>query len=400
MNSKLAFLMVLAVVGLTTNAWAGSVPRVFWVPQTKTISVDSQGGSFPFEVTVSRVQEWEETEYFQDRRYVSRPVMERGTCEGWDCSSTAGTGKSALWDSFYGARKEQKTQRLADAIKGVGEATAEKLIAANVFSSKPRSWDAFASAIRQAERSGVIGSDITYQVLVKYRAENLVNLGYSAGSCKVVTYSCDVWVDRYVWEEFTNSRQVTRRNIIDTVRRSVEVVVRDPVLQNFERDVVTVAVGNELNDVSATVEGHTIYQQSLSHMPDRTQLQMLGIDRIKGDLPEAALGNARYQMSGSSPLFTFQVDAKYIPQLQNADDQLVLRYVIRTCKPNFLGFCVGRWTDSEPQFFPIASSESSLRIPVEKGLKTALLYSVSRKNSKWYNDNFLRDRETDDFKVK
>ncbi len=400
MKSKLALLMVLAVVTLTNSAWAGSAPRVFWVPQTKTITVDMQGGVFPFEVTVPRVQEWEETEYFQDRRYVSRPTMERGVCDGWDCSTTAGTGKSALWDSFYGARREQKAQRLAEAIKGVGEATAEKLIAAGSFNSKPRSWDAFSSTLRQAERSGIVGGDITYQVLVKYRTENLVNLGYSAGSCKVVTYPCDVWVDRFVWEEFTNSRQVTRRNTIETIRRNVEVVVRDPILQNFERDTVTVMIGNEINDVRATVDGHTVYQQSLAQLSDRTQLQLLGIDRLKTGLPETVLGNARYQMSGASPMFTVQVDAKYIPRQENADDQLILRYVIRTCKPNFLGFCVGAWTDSEPKFFPITSSESSLTIPVAKGLKTALLYSVSRKNSKWYNDNFLRDRETDDFKVK
>lgn len=373
------------------------VPRLFWAEQSRDISVGPAGGAVQFPLTIERIQQWEEQEPFLDTRYVTRVFWEPGTCSDWDCSKSQGRGSSPLWDAFYSAPRERKAKALADAIMGVGEPTAQKLIAAGVFHSKPRSWESFKDTLRAAERAGHIKKDIVYQVTVKYANENLVNLGYSQTSCRPYTYACDILVERVVAEQFTNYRTVTRSNIVETYSRRFEVNIRDPKLQSFEQDRVRVTAGREPNDVRVSVDGYTRYDQKMAVQGDVARLELVGVERIKTALPNAVVSRASYQLRGNTPIFTVAVDPKYIPQA-GGNDQLVLKYRVRSCK-TILGIC-GRKTDSTEMLQPISGAETNIEIKNVKGLKSWVVYSMVRLNSPWYNDSPLAERETDDVKQK
>ncbi|MCM2280558.1 MAG: hypothetical protein NDI61_01780 [Bdellovibrionaceae bacterium] len=372
-------------------------PRLFWAEQSKDIAVGPAGGVTHFGMTIERVQQWEEQEAYTDTRWVTKTFWEPGVCSDWDCSQSQGGGSSPLWDAFYSATRDRKAKALADAIQGVGMASAEKLIAANVFHRKPRSWEAFKDAIRSAERAGYINKDIVYQVTVKYANENLVNLGYTQTSCRPYTYSCELLVEKSVQETFTNYRTVTRSSVVESFPRRFEVVVRDPKLQPFEQDLIRVTAGREPSDVRVSADSYTRYSQQMSVQSDVTRVELVGQERIKVGLPNAAVTRSSYQLRGNTPVFTVAVDPKYIPQAAG-NDQLVIHYRVRSCKTT-LGIC-GRKTDSEQMVHPVTGTETNIEIKNVKGLKSWVIFSLSRKNSPWYNDSPLAERETDDVKQK
>ena len=107
-------------------------------------------------------------------------------------------GTSGDWKGFFNAPKEDKAARLAAAIKGVGISTAERLLEDGVFSNKPRSWRQFADRIERASED--YGTGFGYQVLVEFKKENMINLGYLVeGQCgtKVVSVRKLVPVKNY-----------------------------------------------------------------------------------------------------------------------------------------------------------------------------------------------------------
>jgi hypothetical protein len=105
----------------------------------------------------------------------------------WECDDeTSGDGSQGDWKGFFNVPKNQKAQALASAIKGVGLSTAQKLVDDNSFSSKPRSWSAFARVINDADDRYKTG--FSYDVVVKYKKENMTDLGYIVeGKCDYVT---------------------------------------------------------------------------------------------------------------------------------------------------------------------------------------------------------------------
>ena len=84
----------------------------------------------------------------------------------WECEDDAsGDGSTGNWHGFFNVPKEQKAQAL---------------------SSKPRSWRAFAKVINDADDRYETG--FSYEVLGKFKKENMSNLGYLVeGKCGYVT---------------------------------------------------------------------------------------------------------------------------------------------------------------------------------------------------------------------
>lgn len=372
-------------------------PRLYWAEESRDINIGPQGGAADFAMTINRIQQWTEQEAFIDYRFVTRLVWEAGTCQDWDCSQAGGGGSSPLWDAFYSAPRERKPKALADAIKGVGEPTALKLIAAGTFQRKPRSWEAFKEAIRSAERAGHISRDITYQVTVKYADDNLVNLGYTQASCRRHTYACDVLVERFVQEQFTNYRPVTRTRIVESFPRRFQVVVRDPKLQSFEQDTIRITAGREPNNVTITADRHMRYSQQMSIQGDLARIELVGTDRIRRAVPNSSVVRNSYQLRGNVPTFTVAVDPRFIPAA-GGNDQLVVKYRVGSCK-TILSIC-GKKTESAEMVQPITGSETNIVINNVKGLKSWVKFSVARKNSPWYSDDFTAEVETDDVRQK
>ncbi len=102
----------------------------------------------------------------------------------WECDESTGDGKEGDWKGFYNAPQSEKPNRLADAIAGVGLATARRLVEDNYFYKKPRSWKEFRSVIQNAD--GVYKTGFSYEVLVKHGDTNMQNLGYkSSTNCRM-----------------------------------------------------------------------------------------------------------------------------------------------------------------------------------------------------------------------
>lgn len=101
------------------------------------------------------------------------PVLE--TYEDLECREVEGEGRGD-WHGLFSAPKREKAKRLADAVQGIGEGTAQCIIDSGAFSSKPRSWSAFQKRIREAEE--VCGKGIYYRVVVQHGRDNVSSLGY------------------------------------------------------------------------------------------------------------------------------------------------------------------------------------------------------------------------------
>lgn len=372
-------------------------PRLFWTEDYRDINVGPQGGQAELAITLNYIHEWEEPIMVPATRWENQIAVETGTCSDWDCSQAGGGGSSPLWDAFYSARGPNKARALAEAVKGVGVPTAEKLIQANVFLRKPRSWEAFKEAVKSAERAGHIDGNIVYQVTVKYANENLVALGYTQTSCRPYSYACPVWVEKLVPIQYMRPDVETRRTVRETYPRMVQLTVREPKLQAFEQDRIRVIVGREPNNVRVQVDGYTRYNQQMSLQGDIARVELVGTDRIRVGLPNSSITRATYQLRSNKPMFTLAVDPKYIPPAGTAD-QLVLKYRVRTCKTTF-GIC-GKKTESAEILHPVTGPETNIEIQNVKGLKSVVIFSIARKNSSWYSDDFTADRETDDVKQK
>jgi len=107
---------------------------------------------------------------------VSTPIL--------NCTTEGGDGSNGQWyGSFYGSKAE-RAEGLAQAIKGVGEATAPLLVP--FLKSRPRSWAEFSEAIKLADE--VHKKGIAYRVLTQYGRENMQNLGYldAETDCEVI----------------------------------------------------------------------------------------------------------------------------------------------------------------------------------------------------------------------
>ncbi len=373
-----------------------SEPRVYWTKSEKQLFVGQGGLHTSFGADIQQIKEWTETIPYQDTCYRDGFTEENGTCEGYRCSSS-GSGKSEAWDAFYSAPKSRKANALADAIKGVGESTAEKLIAADYFHRKPRSWEDFSNEINSAANRGVIGKDISYQVLVKYKAENAANLGYEGSSCSTYQYSCTVYTPGLIPYACTKYKDQIYTRVIDSMRRTVSIDVSNPSLQSFETDTATVSVGRDLNDVSAEIGPYNRYNVDVDNRNDTAHIQATGIQRVLVDLPRATVRSGTLQKQGGQGVFSLTVNSQYLGE---GRDQLVLKYNVHTCRMKLFSACLSAFKPGTDVVVPITQSETSINIPLEFRTKSKVVYTLARKGSRWYNDNYLSTFETDSISQK
>ncbi len=321
--------------------------------------------------------------------YYTDPVVQvvTGTCYETTCTGSA--GKSAAWDAFYSAKKEDKATRLAAAIKGVGKSSAESLLAQGFFHSKPRSWNEFKTEIKRAASQGAITSQVATLVLSTYRSDNMANLGYSGG-CTSTPYACDeVQVIRegyYVPQTCDNAME----QVIDTKLMSFQFEVKNAVLLPSEQEQLTFHLSGNLNEITLDSSNYNNYQFVVNPISNNAaNIDVLGIGRKQVYLPGNAFQSVQL-IPVDKKAATLQVSVSPNVLPVDATEQLMVSYEVRTCAVGWLGTCGFGW-DKKHTFngslttavtnFPVSTDLA----PGKKGLRMEVEVKIYKQNSIYHN---------------
>jgi hypothetical protein len=390
------FLMAAAIACVfNSGAVRASEPTVAWERQTQSVTVtpDLSGVTQNFQIEIPQVMRWQER--VETIVNENRLVEVEGWCDGLDCPDS-GNGKSPAWDRYFSAPGNAKTRALADAIKGVGEVSAEKLIRGGFFHSKPRSWKAFVAEIDRAVSGGAIDSRVRYEVVVRYRSENVENLGYAAGACRPYSYRCMKWENRLVPVPRVSFED--RHRVLQTHMRSFNLTVNNSRLQHFESEKVEVTAGLETDDVSVQAGPFNLYQRSISHNGNVTDVVLTGIKRNFVAIPKGVVLGA-FVVKQGGPNLSLAVDAKYIPA-PGTTDRLLLRYVVEGCKLSFTGYCTfSKYKAVDQGEAQVTQPTSLIALKVPANHKVRVRYAVARLGSSWYDGTYSEEQVTPDFKV-
>lgn len=380
------------VLVLSAMIFAGTVQarekELFWADKSVNLEVTSSQPS-SFQQTfllekVLRIYSNYECGYYVDPVTQVRP----GTCYDVQCSG--GAGKSEAWNAFYSARKEEKAARLAEAIKGIGQKTAEKLLAGNYFSSKPRSWDDFKAVINQAKSNGTIDDQIRTLVLSTYRNENMQNLGYNPSSCTTTAYDCSEIIvirDGYYQPQTCERYDDT---VVDAKSVNYQFQVEGAVLLPGEKDVLSLKVNAPGSLAIAQQGAHNNYQAVMAEGSSESQVYyyVKGVARKQVDLPSSALARADLFPAGKQAV-QLQVSVSALALPQAANEELVLQYEVRSCKVGWLGVCGLGWDKKETKTTKLTSATTPIDVkinlePGRKGLKVEVQVSISKRNSVYH----------------
>jgi ribosomal protein S13 len=258
-------------------------------------------------------------------RYEYRTQTVRTTCYRTKCTSQEGNGSKGDWKNFFNVPKEQKATALAGAIKGIGKATADKIVDNNLLTSKPDSWSLFVKEMNRIENKlQSMGYRNTWarEVTEVYGYDNRVSLGYaSAESCTKEPYDC--YIDQVV--------EVKTR--MADISRNLEVAVHNQTLQTFEQDEVTVTVGDNNNDVQVSSAGFNNYAASIFN---RGGMLDLNGTRVLRPFPvKEVTASVSKEVNGPSKTLNVSV---YVPKKFFTEDTgASLTMTIEVCKAGFLG---------------------------------------------------------------
>lgn len=198
--------------------------------------------------------------------YVTEPVEK----EEWVKVPTHGTvivpgiePTNPNWSGFFNVKKSEKPAALADAIKGVGIPTAEKLIANGYFSSKPRSWTSFKAEIKRASNDSAIGyPELDNRVNGQYGRENEMALYGKPATTKIENGF--TWEKRItiVYEQVPHQVPTIEYRDVKVVdssyaqARDVKLSVSGVKLLSHESESVTLAYDTRKVNVNATSNAH------------------------------------------------------------------------------------------------------------------------------------------------
>ncbi|MBN8536679.1 MAG: hypothetical protein J0M15_06475 [Deltaproteobacteria bacterium] len=361
--------------------------EVYWKKQSVNLTVNSSDNNkSSYNQVFQRVvlqHNYYECGYYTD------PVVQvvTGTCYETTCTGSA--GKSAAWDAFYSAKKEDKANRLAAAIKGVGKSSAESLLAQGFFHSKPRSWNEFKTEINRAASQGAITAQVATLVLSTYRSDNMANLGYSGG-CTSTPYACDeVRVIRegyYVPQTCDNAME----QVIDTKPMSFQFEVKNAVLLPSEQEQLTFHLSGNLNEITLDSSNYNNYQFVVNPISNNAaNIDVLGSGRKQVYLPGNAFQSVQL-IPVDKKAATLQVSVSPNVLPVDATEQLMLSYEVRTCAVGWLGTCGFGW-DKKQTFngsltttvtnFPVSTDLA----PGKKGLRMEVEVKIYKQNSIYHN---------------
>ena len=369
-----------------TDRTPASAPQVYWETASRDFNVGPQGVRFNDNIELNQIQEWDEVQKYIGQCSEERPVRGNETVRvPYNCRSSG-----SAWEG---------PRDLAKKIKGIGDKSAEKLFAAGYLTRRPKTWSDFVQQLDQAQQNGVIQGSVLTATTITYMDENMMALGYDQQSCQYKNVSVPVWRDKWVNFPCEKESHTLMKQVINKVKRHVEITVENPMLQNFELDKIQfVTAGAQ----EVRVEGgpYTRYEMQKTDNGSDTFITLRGVARNHVDLPQDVITRAKLAPLGDKFQFSVSVDPKYIPQGQDANDQLVLAYTVNTCKIGWFGVCgaLTSWTPAPTEYKVIQEGQVDIAIAIPKDSKGMVHYEIQRKNSRFYNDNFVHKIDTDSVK--
>ncbi len=393
---------ILAVILLSASFAATNVyaQEVYWKKQNVDLQVTGAGSVSSVNTVLNRIvitHNYYECGYYEEPQVIERT----GTCYEVKCSG--GAGRSEAWDAFYSARKAEKPSKLAAAIKGVGKASAEALVAGNYFSSKPRSWDSFKSEITAAANSGAITQQVKTMVLSTYRADNMANLGYAAGSCTSVPYSCQEVV--IVQEGYYVPRTCddSRETVIDTKVLNVTMDVKGAVLLPSEVDKVSVTLSGAISEISVSQGIYNNYSAHVAEVNGNSiLLEIDGAGRRQVKMPENALQSVSLIPGGSHVTLQVGVAPFALPVVPT--EKSIVEYTVKTCAVGFFGSCGIGWDKTESFYGELTQATSLFDAPIKiakgrNGIRMEVDVKIYKQNS-IYHDARPVSRTTEKITIK
>jgi hypothetical protein len=384
---KIFNLVILSILSLGNLSQAQIHSEIYWTKSNAKIQLKSASGSYQFSDTFSKILEVQVPSICRDWVDGTGGAWQTATCVELECSGS-GSGKSPAWDAFYAAKKDQKAIKLASAIKGIGKASAEKLVSAGAFSSKPRSWSEFKSEIKKAETSGVISAQVSSMVLNQYQSDNRSTLGYSSADCRTNTYSCQQWVEGTPGYYHEYDCLDTQSQTLETRSMNFTVNVQGAVLQSFETENLNIIVSPDLNDLKVDGAYYNIYRATADLQGSFGSINISGQSRNLVQLPKAAVQNAdlNYYSADRIMQFSLALDSKYLNTVPS--EAMVLEYTVRTCTPGWTGFCKPGWDKVQsPQQVVLTQPLTRLNLTVTAGDKAEVEYKLYKATSSFYSAN-------------
>tara|TARA_B110001454_G_scaffold219204_1_gene252264 strand:+ start:78261 stop:79436 length:1176 start_codon:yes stop_codon:yes gene_type:complete len=390
------FKNLIPVAMLLISSFA-TAQEVYWKKQTVSLPVAGSASKGTYAQSFQRVVL--QHNYYECGFPVEPTVqVVQGTC--YDTTCSGGAGKSPLWDAFYSARKEEKPSRLAAAIKGVGQASADPLVAGGYFNSKPKSWNAFKSVINSAAANGAITQQVKTLVLSNYRNENMANLGY-AGGCTSTPYTCD---EVHVIQEGYYVQRTCDAPVeqpIESRQVSFEFNVENSILLPSETENIELSVSPEAGEISMKEAYYNKYAiQAQQTGPNHIVVSIDGAARKQVPLPKGSLQSVSLTATGATTAdLQVSVSPAILPVAQG--EQLVIKYEVKSCKIGFFP-CI-TW-DKKETFTKLATGPTTT-IPVssplvgKKGLKMQVDVEVYKSNSIYHNAKPL-SKDTESIKLK
>jgi hypothetical protein len=177
--------------------------------------------------------------------------------------------------------------------------------------------------------------------------------------------------------------------------RRVSIDVRNPMLQSFETDTASISVGRDPSDINVQIGPHNRYNVAIDNRNDGAHIHATGVQRILVDLPREAVRAGSFQRRGGQAVFGLQVNSQY---LGSGADQLVLKYNVYTCKMNFFSICLGSYKPGQDTVVPVTQTETFIGVNIPHKMKAKVVYTLARKGSRWYNDSYISNFETDSLK--
>lgn len=377
-----------ATTSFTTDGDREPAGTLKWEGDSTAVRIQPGGGSYDVTVSPRQVESYQEAYNYTCDMY----TWGNTTCYDYECKS--GAGSSDLWNAFYKAKKNDKAKALANAITGVGVSTAQKIVDAGTFGSKPRSWKEFQDSIGDVYKAGVITADQYREILGTYADQNRANLGYASEGCVPVSYSCVKYGLFSVTNGCTGYQTKERTVSVNTL--NIQVNVQDPKIQSFETDSLTVSATQDYSTVQISQGDKSQYMMLDKNVGNNGMAMSLkGVSRNMIDLPSSALqGVAFNDATGQSLSAIVTVDPKYIGQ---GEDKLMIELQLTYCQPPsnwgfFRGDCQGKdataKTTLEKIYRTISQAQSTIAIPqnIPKGTRIWVSYAIHRENSPWYNN--------------
>lgn len=371
---------------LVTSFASAQQAEVYWKKQAVNVKVANGSSEASFSSVFERVVLQHN---YYECGFPVEPVVSvsAGTCYETVCRG--GAGQSPAWDAFFSAKKAEKASRLASAIKGIGQSSAEALVNGGYFSSKPRSWEAFQTTINQAANAGVITQQVRMLVLSNYRNDNIANLGY-AGGCSSTPYACDevhVIQEGYYVQKTCDApvEQVIDRKPMDIIFK-----VQNAVLLQTESESIVFNVSGELAETSMNEAYYNKYSFSIDPQgANQAVINVMGTARKQVALPAGAIQAVALVPSGPKTA-NLQLTVSQAVLPVNNQEELILSYEIKSCNLGFLPCGVVSWDKKETLTTKITSAMTSIPVSTtlpggRNGVKMDVSVKLYKQNSVYHS---------------